>query len=76
MLGCIWHAMHLPLIVGADHSSEVRICIDGPHASHVDGKGHSGMFSAMVRGSMMNTSHKLGVASMISTETEVVSNGK
>ena len=66
--------MCLPLIVGVDDSGEVIVCIDRSHAVHVGGKGHSGMFAMMVRGATMSSSKNLGVATKVSTETEVASN--
>ena len=50
------------------------MCIDGAHAVHQDGNGHSGLFAIMGRGAMMSISKKLGLVTISSTETEVVLN--
>ncbi len=43
---------------------------------HSDGKGHSGLFVTMGTGAMINVSKKLGVNTVNSTETEIVSTGE
>ena len=74
--GCLWLTRHLPLIISINENGEAYACIDGAHAIHSDGKGHSGMHLAMGRGGMMNVSKKLGLVTTSSTETEVVANGE
>ena len=52
------------------------IYIDGAHAVHTECKGHSSMFVTQRKGTMMNISKKLGLATNSSTETEIVSTGE
>ena len=67
---------YAPLIPSIDNDREVCACIDGAHAAHMDGKGHSGMCLIIGRGPIMNVSKKLGLVTTIYTETEVVTHGK
>ena len=52
------------------------IYVDGTHAVHADGKGHSGLFVTMGTGAMINISKKLGVNTVSPAETEIVSTGE
>ena len=54
----------------------MHIYIDGSHAVHADGKGHSELYLTIGKGAMINVSKKLGLVTVSSTETEVVSNGE
>jgi len=54
LLGYIWKTIFLPLIIGMDDSGNVVIYVDGAHAVHSDGKGHSGLFVTMGTGAMIN----------------------
>ena len=76
MMGYLWFTRYLPLIVAIDEDGNVCMHVDGAHAVHVDGKGHSGLFVTMGRGAMINASKKLGVNTISSTETEIVSDGE
>jgi len=76
LLGYIWKTRFLPLIIGMDDSGNVVIYVDGAHAVHSDGKGHSGLFVTMGTGAMINASKKLRVDTVSSTEPEVVSTGE
>lgn len=76
MMGCMWFTRHVPLIISIDVDGEVCMRIDGAHAIHADGKGHSGMFVTMGREDMINVSKKLGLVTTSSTETDVMSNGE
>lgn len=64
------------MIIGMDDSGNVVIYVDGAHAVHSDGKGHSGLFVTMGTGAMINVSKKLGVNTVSSTETRIVSTGE
>ena len=75
-MGYSWYARRMPLIISIDKSGNVHVCVDGAHAAHQDGKGHSGLFATMGRGAMMSASKKLDLVTTSSTETEVVSNGE
>ena len=50
LMGYLWYTWYLPLIISIDEEGNVCIYIDGAHAIHQDGKGHSGMFATMGRG--------------------------
>ena len=43
---------------------------------HMDTRGHSGLFATMGKGAMLNVAKKLGMVTISSTETEVVSTGE
>ena len=66
----------LLLIISADKDGKVHMCIDGAHAIHSDGRGHSGMHATMGRGRMINVSKKLRLVTVSSTKTEVVADGE
>ena len=66
----------LPLIIIIDEERNVHVCIDRVHATHVDVKGHSGLFVTMGTSAMINVSKKLGVGAFSSAEAEVVSTGE
>ena len=76
MLGYMWKTRYLPLIIEIDEKGDVYIYIDGAHAVHDDGKGHSGLYITMGRGGLINQSKKLGIVTISSTETEIVSTGE
>ena len=71
----LWTTRFFPLIIINDGGDTI-IYIDGAHAVHTDCKGHSGMFVTQGKGTMMNISKKLGLATISSTETEIVSTGE
>ena len=48
------------------------IYIDGAHMVHMDTRGHSVLFTIMVKGAMLNVAKKLGMVTISFTETEVV----
>ena len=52
------------------------IYIDESHAVHSDAKGHSEMFTTMGRGALLNIAKKLGLVTLSSTKTEIVSTGE
>ena len=62
--------------IAIDEEGNTMIHIDVSHAKHADGKGHSGLFIKMGKGSMMDVSKKFGLVITSSTETEVVSTGE
>ena len=55
---------------------QLYIYIGGSHAVHADAKGHSGMFTTMGRGALLNKAKKLGLVTVSLTETEIVSTGE
>ena len=61
------------MIIEIDEKGDVYIYIDGAHAVHDDAKGHSGLYVTMGRGGLINQSKKLGIVTISSTETEIVS---
>ena len=63
-------------MIEIDEEGNVCIHIDGSCAMHDDAREHSGLYVIMGRGSIINQSKKLGVATISSTETEVVSTGE
>ena len=71
----IWFTRFLPTVIEITKDRAI-IYIDGSHAVHADAKGHSGMFTTMGRGAIMNVARKLGLNTVSSTETEVVSSGE
>ena len=71
----IWWTRFLPTVIEITEDGAI-IYIDGSHAVHADSKGHSGMFTTMGRGAIMNVARKLGLNTVSSTETEVVSSGE
>ena len=71
----IWLTRFLPTVIEITEDGAI-IYIDGSHAVHADAKGHSGMFTTMGRGAIMNVARKLGLNTVSSTETEVVSSGE
>ena len=71
-----WEARFLPIVLSIDENGEVTTHIDGIHAVHDDGKGHSGLCLTMEQGAMMNVLKKLGLVTTSSTEKEIVSNGE
>ena len=73
MLGHLWFTKYLPLIIIIGDEGHVYVCIDGVHDVHADGKGYSVMFVTIVTGVMINSSKKLKVGAISSTEIEVVS---
>ena len=54
----------------------MHVYVCGSHAMHANGRGHSILFVTMEKGAMMNVPKKLGTNTVISTETEIVSNGE
>ena len=59
-----------------DDSGNVVIYVDGAHAVHSDGEGHSDLFVTMGTGAMINVPKKLGVNTVSLTETKIVSTGE
>ena len=76
LIGYVWHTRYLPLIIAIDKNGNAHIYINGAHAMHSGGKGHSGLYVTMGTGAMMNVSKKLGFVTNSSAETEVVSTGE
>ena len=72
----IWTWRWLPLIIKMNGNGEMMIYIDGAHMVHMDTRGHSGLFATMGKGAMLNVAKKLGMVTISSTETEVVSTGE
>jgi len=75
-LGCLWSTRFLPMRIAIDKDGNSMKCTDCSHATHTDGKLHSGLFITMVNGAMTNVSKKLGLVKMSSTEIGVVSTGE
>jgi hypothetical protein len=75
MLQYLWTWRFLPLIIKMINDQMV-IYIDGAHMIHRDTKGHSGLFATMGKGAMISVAKKLGLVTISSTETEVVSTGE
>ena len=71
----IWATRFIPLIISITEDGAI-IYIDGAHAIHTDARGHSGLYATMGKGAMINVSKKLGLNTLSSTETEVVSTGE
>lgn len=71
----LWETQFIPLIIKQTSDGTI-ICIDGAHAMHMDARGHRGLFVTQGKGTMINVSKRLGVATTSSTETEVVSTGE
>ena len=71
----IWKSRFIPLIISITKKGAI-IYIDGAHAIHTDAKGHSGLYATMGKGAMINVSKKLGLNTLSSTETEIVSTGE
>ena len=63
-------------MIEIDEEGNVCVHIDGSHAMHDDARGHSCLYVTMGRGGIINQSKKLGVATISSTEMEVVSTGE
>lgn len=76
VMGHMWLTRFLPLIVKIDDNGNACVRIDGAHAAHDDGRGHSGLHVAMGKGGIINQSRKLGVGTASSTETQIVSAGE
>ena len=57
-----------------DEEGKVRMFIDGAHMVHQDRIGHSGLFATMGQRAMISISKKLGLVTISSKETKVVSN--
>ena len=76
LIGYLCYTRYLLLIAGIDDKGDVSIYIDRSHTIHVDRKGHSRLFVTIGRGAMINFSKKLGLVTISSTETEVVSNSE
>ena len=57
-------------------NGEMMIYIDGANMVHMDTRGHSGLFTTMGKGAMLEVAKKLGMVIISSTETEVVSTGE
>ena len=68
----IWGTRFIPSIISITEQGAI-IYIDGAHAIHTDAKGHSGLYATMGKGAMINVSKKLGLNTLSSTETEIVS---
>ena len=64
-----------PLIISITKKGTITY-IDGAHAIHTDVKGQSGLYATMGKGAMINVSKKLGLNTLSSTETEIVSTGE
>ena len=71
----IWKSRFIPLIISITKKGAI-IYIDGAHAIHMDAKGHSGLYATMGKGAMINVLKKLGLNTLSSTETEIVSTGE
>ena len=71
----LWYTRFLPMIICITEDGAI-IYIDGSHMIHVDTKGHSGMFTTMGKGAMLNIAKKMGLVTISSTETEIVSTGE
>ena len=71
----IWGTRFIPSVISITEQGAI-INIDGAHAIHTDAKGHSGLYATMGKGAMINVSKKLGLNTLSSTETEVVSTGE
>ena len=71
----IWKTRFIPLIISITKKGAI-IYIDCAHAIHTDAKGHSGLYATMGKGAMINVSKKLGLNTLSSTETEIVSTGE
>ena len=71
----MWCTRFIPTIIEITEDGAI-IYIDGSHAIHTDAKGHSGMFTTMGRGALLNIAKKLGLVTVSSTETEIVSTGE
>ena len=71
----VWWTRFIPTIIGITEEGAI-IYIDGSHAIHADTKGHSGMYTTMGKGALINVARKLGLVTISSTETEVVSTGE
>ena len=75
-LGYMWSTRFTPTKIAIDEEGNDMMHVDGSHATHSDGKGYSFLVITMGKGAMINVSKKLGLVTMNSTETEVVSTGK
>ena len=64
------------LITSKDDDGRVLKRIDGAHAMHTDGKGHSCLFVTMRLGSMIDVSKKMGFVNTSSIESEIVASGE
>ena len=71
----VWWTRFIPKIICITEEGAI-IYIDGSHAIHADTKGHSGMYTTMGKGALINVARKLGLVTISSTETEVVSTGE
>ena len=75
LMAYMWATRFMPTVIEIAEDGAI-IYIDGSHAIHTDTKGHSGMFTTMGRGALLNIAKKLGLVTISSTETEVVSTGE
>ena len=73
LMQLIWTWRWLPLIIKMNRNGEMMIYIDGAHMVHIDTRGHSGLFVTMGKRAMLNVAKKLGIVTISSIETEVVS---
>ena len=71
----IWWTRFIPTIIRITDEG-ATIYIDGSHAIHADTRGHSGMYTTMGKGALINVAKKLGLVTISSTETEVVATGE
>ena len=62
------------MLIETYENRDADTCIDRAHAVCSDRKGYSDLFVARGRGSMAHALKKLGCATIISTEAELVSN--
>ena len=71
----VWWTRFIPTIIRITDEG-ATIYIDGSHAIHADTKGHSGLYTTMGKGALINVAKKLGLVTISSTETEVVATGE
>ena len=71
----VWWTRFIPTIIRITDEG-ATIYIDGSHAIHADSRGHSGMYTTMGKGALINMAKKLGLVTISSTETEVVATGE
>ena len=73
MLGHLWFTRCLSLIIIIYEEGNLHLWIDGARTVCADGKGHSGLVVTIGTGAIINVSNELGVGTVRSVETEVVS---
>ena len=68
----MWETRFTPLVLKIDDKGDVVMHVDGEHAVHNDGEGHSVLFLVIGKRAMTNVSKKLGFVTTSSTEPEIV----